>query len=130
MPLDTLALNPETWDLTTDAYGNWATVGDATGGASSPTGPAMRMAQDVATQCLSWAGEVYYDRSAGIMYPQLLGGEPNLPLLNAAYAQEALSVPLVAQAVANFTFQGGRSRLLGGAILTTDVNGVTGQVSL
>jgi hypothetical protein len=130
MALDTLALDPETWDLDVDAYGNWETFGDATGSGNDANGPAMRMAQDVATQCLSWLGEVYYDATQGILYPQLLGGAPNLALVNATFSQQALTVPLVVQAFANFTFTAGKARALTGTLLTTDVNGNVATVQL
>ena len=124
-PMDTLSLTPN-WDLDVDAYGNWATIGDATPG--DTTGPGMRLAQDVATRCLSWRGEVYYDATQGIRYEQILGQAPNLALIQSTFATEALKVPGCAQAIPNFTFTGGRARTLSGPLTVADFAGNGGQV--
>lgn len=127
--MDTLALNTTTWDLDVDAYGNWRTVGDATAQAQL-TGPGMRLAQDVATRCLSWAGEVYYDTTQGINYPAILGTYPNLTLLQAAFNREALKVPLCQTALADFTFQAGAKRKLSGTLTVSDIAQNAGAVQL
>lgn len=123
--MDTLALDFAAWDITTDAQGNWATVGDATP-QSDQTGPGMRLAQDVATRCLSWRGEVYYDATQGIRYETIMGEYPNLALLQNAYNTEGLKVPLCQTALANFTFTAGKSRTLTGTLTVADVNANTG----
>lgn len=125
--MDTLALDFAAWDITTDAQGNWATVGDATP-QSDQTGPGMRLAQDVATRCLSWRGEVYYDATQGIRYETIMGEYPNLALLQNAYNTEGLKVPLCQTALANFTFTAGKSRTLTGTLTVADVNANTGTV--
>lgn len=126
--MDTLALDYETWDLDVDSYGNWKTVGDATPGAL--TGPAIRLAQDVATRCLSWRGEVYYDAAIGIRYEQILGQAPNMALLQNAFTTEALKTPLCTQAIPNFTFTAGNVRGVTGALTVTDIAGNGAQVLL
>jgi hypothetical protein len=126
--MDTMALDYTTWDLTTDRFGNWATFGDATPG--NATGPGMRLAQDVATRCLSWLGEVYYDRTQGINYEQILGQAPNMALVQNAFATEALKVPGCAQAIPNFTFAAGAVRTVSGPLTVADFNGNGGQVLL
>lgn len=126
--MDSLALTPSTWDLDIDAYGNLATVGDATPGDS--TGSAYRMAQDVACRCLSWLGEVYYDTTQGIRYDQVLGLAPNLVLVQALYVNEALKVAPVAQAVANFAYAGGAQRRVTGPLVISDGSVTTGVVQL
>lgn len=123
--MDTLALTDD-WDLDVDAYGNWATVGDSTPATS--TGPGMRLAQDVATRCLSWRGEVYYDAGQGIRYELILGQAPNMALLQSTFASEALKVPGCAQAIPNFTFTAGKSRNVSGALTVADVAGNAGEV--
>jgi len=127
--MDTLALETTNWDITTDAQGNWATFGDATP-RSDLTGPGMRLAQDVATRCLAWRGEVYYDTTQGIRYETIMGEYPNLALLQNAYNTEGLKVPLCQTALADFTFTGGRERRLSGTITVADFNGNTGTVQL
>lgn len=123
--MDTLALTPD-WDITVDKYGNWMTVGDATPGAE--TGPGMRLAQDVATRCLSWRGEVYYDDTQGIRYDQILGQAPNMTLVQSTYTTEALKVPECAQALPNFTFTAGAKRVVTGALTVSDLRGNSGEV--
>lgn len=127
--MDTLALDHSTWDVTTDAFGNWATFGDATP-ASDQTGPGMRLAQDVATRCLSWLGEVYYDTTQGIRYQQIMGQYPNLALLQNSFNQEGLKVPLCQTALANFTFTAGSQRKLTGTLTVSDTNANAGSVQL
>ncbi|MFI2901358.1 hypothetical protein [Klebsiella aerogenes] len=123
--MDTLTLTAD-WDLDVDVAGNWATVGDSTPG--ELTGPGMRLAQDVATRCLSWRGEVYYDADQGIRYEQILGQAPNMALVQSTYATEALKVPGCAQAIPNFAFTAGRSRNVSGALTVADFSGNAGEV--
>lgn len=127
--MDTLLLDYGTWDLTLDAYGNVATVGDATPKRDS-TGPGMRLAQDVATRCLAWRGEVYFDTTQGIRYPTILGAPPNLSLVQNAFQTEALNVPSCAQAIADFTFAAGSSRKLTGTLNVTDSAGNAASVTV
>ena len=127
--MDTLALNPQNWDITTDALGNWATFGDATP-SSDQTGPGMRLAQDVATRCLAWLGEVYYDTTQGIRYEQIMGQTPNLALLQNSFNQEGLKVPGCQTALADFSFTNGRVRQLTGTLTVSDTNANTGSVQL
>lgn len=114
------------WDLDCDNYGNWQTVGTAAPG--DATGPGLRLAQDVATRCLSWRGEVYYDATQGIRYEQILGQAPNLTLVQSVYTTEALKVPECAQALPNFTFTAGAKRVVTGALTVSDVRGNSGEV--
>lgn len=127
---DTLALDTTLWDLDVDAAGNWRTVGDATGSGSSATGPGMRLAQDVATRCLAWRGEVYYDSTQGVPYANILGGPPNMAVVNNAYQTEAVKVPGCAQALANFVFTAGAARKITGQMAVTDVTGTGGIVTV
>jgi hypothetical protein len=127
--MDTLALSTDNWDLTTDAFGNLATVG--TGTPDSPlTGAGMRLAQGVASRIRAWRGEVYYDTTQGIDYPRYLGGPPNLALLQSVLSTEALLVPECATALANLTFTGGDTRAVGGTITLADTSGNGSQVTL
>lgn len=127
--MDTLLLDPTTWDLTLDVYGNMATVGDATP-ASAQTGPGMRLAQDVATRCRAWNGEVYFDTTQGVRYPLILGAAPNLSVVQSAFNTEALKVPLCETAISEFSLARGSSRELAGTITVADVNGNSGTITL
>lgn len=126
--MDTLALDTAAWDLSCDAYGNWRTVGDATP-QTDLTGPGMRLAQDVATQCLSWRGEVYYDTTQGVPYDTILGAAPNMTVVNDAFNREALKTAGCVQAVANFTFSS-KTRGVTGVLAVTDFAGNAGQVTV
>lgn len=127
--MDTCLLNTADWDFTLDAYGNLATCGDATPD-SVNTGPAYRMAQDVATQCLSWQGEVYYDDTVGLPYDTILGGPANLVLLSSLYQQEALTVYGVQQCVPDLSFEAGAVRTLTGSLLVANSSGAIATVQL
>jgi hypothetical protein len=131
--MDTMALDFALWDLDVDQYGNMATFGDATPG--ELTGPAMRMAQDTATQCLAFRGEVYYDTTQGVRYDQILGNVPNMVFITSEYQTQALNVPEVAQAVPSLTFvRGGpgapNARTVTGTIYVSDATGTAGVVNL
>ena len=125
--MDTLLLDTSTWDLTTDASGNLATVGDADRDATN--GSALRLAQDVATRVSSWRGEVYYDTTQGIPYDTILGEYPNLVVLQQLYSEEALNVPGCATALAQLTYDR-TGRLLGGTINVSDISGNPAVVTL
>jgi len=127
--MDTLALDLALWDLDVDERGNWRTVGSSTP-KSDQTGPGMRLAQDVATRCLSWRGEVYYDTTQGIRYEQIMGEAPNMALLQSAFNTEALKVPECRTALVDFTFVGSDKRTLSGNLTVADFNGATGTVQL
>lgn len=127
--MDTCLLDTASWDFTLDAFGNLATCGDSTAGVVN-TGPEYRMAQDVATQCLTWQGEVYYDDTIGIPYTSILGGPPSLVLISSLYEQEALTVFGVQQCVPDLSFEAGTERLLSGTLLVADSQGRIGTVQL
>lgn len=127
--MDTLALDVALWDLTTDVYGNLATVGDSTP-ASAQTGPGMRLAQDVATRVRAWNGEVYFDTSQGIRYPNILGAAPNMAVLQNAFNTEALLVPLCETAISDFAFAAGAKRQVTGTLNVSDVNGNSASITV
>lgn len=126
--MDTIALDPALWDFTVDLNGNLATFGDSTA-ASEATGPAMRMAQDAATQCLAFRGEVYYDATQGVRYDQILGRSPNMVFITSEFQAQALLAEGVAQAVPSLTYSSG-TRGITGAVYVTDASGVSGMVNL
>jgi hypothetical protein len=125
--MDTLALDPTLWDLTVDVYGNMATFGDATPGIT--TGPAIRMAQDAATQCLAFRGEVYYDTTQGVRYDQILGMVPNMVFITSEFQTQALLAEGVNQCVPALSFVRG-TRQLTGTIYVSDAAGTSGVISL
>ena len=88
--MNTLFLNPATWDLMVDAEGNIAM-------AEAP----YSTAQDVASACRLWSGEARYNITRGIPYENsILGKLPPMSLLASWYQKEVETVPEVAKAQA------------------------------
>ncbi len=128
MTLDSLRLDTATWDFDVDDLGNWATCGDATPSPATTTGPEYRMAQDVATRCMAWRGEVYYDTLQGVPYDALLGTY-NVPLLQSYLQTEALKVAPVTAAQATISLAA-NTRIVSGLMYVTDAQGNTAVVSI
>lgn len=124
---DTLALTTD-WDLDLDDRGDIRTVGDATN-LDVQTGPGMRMAQDVASRLRAWRGEVWFDTQQGIDYPRYLGLAPSVLELRTDCQNEALRVPLVATALADFTLTRG-TRTVGGTLTLSDLSGFAAEVAI
>ena len=78
--MDTMALDSGTWDLDLDPQGNLKTY---TGNNA--------IAQNVATACLVWRGEGYFDTTFGVPYRSILGEIPALSVLTAYLTQVALT---------------------------------------
>jgi hypothetical protein len=81
--MNTLLLNPNTWDFLIDANLNIAM-------ASEP----YSISQDVASACKTFAGEVYYDTTQGVPYfANFLGQPADIASLQIAYEAAAMTVP-------------------------------------
>lgn len=143
MAIDTLALTPA-WDLDLDDRGDIRTIGDGTGGTTEVlftgedvprrfttelTGPGMRLAQDVATRCMAWRGEVWFDTLQGIDYPRYLGLAPSILELRADFQSEALRVPLCATALADLDLNR-TGRTVAGTMFLSDLSGFAAEVAL
>lgn len=90
--MNTLALDPLTWDLTVDASGNIAVFES---GRPDPIG----LAQDAASAIRLFQGELWYDTTQGIPYfARVLGHAPPISLLKGYFTAAALTVPGVAKA--------------------------------
>lgn len=115
--MDTLLLDQTAWDLVLDSAGNIAM-------GSAP----YALAQDVASACRTFQGEVYYDNSRGVPYfPQVLGQLPPVSLLTALEEREALTVPGVVSARCILTkFE---HRQVSGQIQFIDETGAANAVS-
>jgi hypothetical protein len=80
--MQTLLLDPDTWDLTVDGHGNIA-VAD----------PALSLAQDAAAAIRLFRGELWYDIGPGVPYWEaILGKWPPVELMKAKFNEAALSV--------------------------------------
>ena len=106
----TLLLDRTAWDLVLDSNGNIAL-------ASEP----YSTAQDVASACMTFLGECWYDTTVGVPFWQILGQMPPLAFIRQQFENAAMSVPLVATAVC--TLNALQHRNLTGQINCTDVSG-------
>lgn len=108
-----MLLSQDTWDLCTDAAGNWAV-------ASAP----YAIAQDAASAIRTFQGEVYYNTTLGIPYfSAVLGHRPPAGLLKTLFVNAALTVPDTASAVCYLTL--GADRGLLGQVQIKTADGAT-----
>jgi hypothetical protein len=97
------------WDLDLDGYGNLATVSEN-----------AAIAQNVATTCLVWRGEYYWDTDFGVPYKNILGEQPPLSSVSAYLSECAKTVDSVETVSVELKKDTENIRLLKGNIL---VNG-------
>lgn len=115
--MNTLLLDQATWDLVADASGNIAV-------ASAP----YSIAQDVATACRLFKGELWFDKERGIPYfEQVLGVAPSPEIVREYLRQQALSVTGVV--AANVVITGYTDRSITGQIQVTDNQGAVQYVN-
>ena len=115
--MDTMIVASDTWDLITDAQGNWA-IG------SNP----YSEAQDVASAVKLFRGEAYFDVTQGIPYfGQIFGVRPNLQFVKSQIEAAALTVPGVVRALCLFASFDGRN--LTGQVQLIDEAGVQNNIS-
>lgn len=106
--MNTLFLNPNTWDCVLDAAGDIALA----------TNP-YSLAQDAASSIKTYLGEAYYDTLLGIPYDTLiLGKNPSLEFVRGQFIQAAMKVPEVIAARVFFTDF--TDRKLSGQVQITD----------
>lgn len=111
--MKTLLLDRTAWDLVVDASGNIAAAEDP-----------YAVAQDVATACKLFKGELWYGRTQGVPYwSSILGYRPPLSFVKAQLVRAALTVPRVVQArciIASFV-----GRQIAGQVQVIDEDGRT-----
>lgn len=111
--MDTLLLDIDLWDLVLDASGNLAVATDV-----------YSVAQDVASACRTFLGEVYYNTTDGVPYFQsILGQVPSASFIKSQLVTAASSVPGCNGPVVFLTGLAGRA--LTGQVQFTDSNGTT-----
>jgi hypothetical protein len=114
---NTLLLDNVAWDLVLDSNGNIALAS-----------PPYAVAQDVASACRLFLGELWYDTSQGISYwQQLLGQNPTSSQIAAALNSAALTVPGVATANTIITSSAGRE--ISGQVQFTTSDGTETSVN-
>lgn len=115
--MDTLLLNPTTWDLLIDAKGNIAM-------ASAP----YSLSQDIASAIKVFLGEAYYNHDLGIPYfESILGYAESASFLAVQFETAALTVPGIV--VAQLTGLDFQNRQLVGTLKATDAFGIAHNVT-
>jgi hypothetical protein len=115
--MDTLLLNPTSWDLLVDAKGNIAVASDP-----------YSISQDVASALKTFLGEVYYNTDLGVPYFQsILGYTESASFIAVQLENAALTVPGIV--LAQLTGLELKDRILTGTIKVTDENGITNNVT-
>ncbi|MGV7078503.1 hypothetical protein ACWA5Z_06815 [Testudinibacter sp. P80/BLE/0925] len=108
--MNTLFLNPESWDLMLDSDGNIALARDP-----------YAKAQDVGSAVKLFKGELYFNTEKGIPYfDETLGKKQSFALYQYRLEQAALTVPGVISAKSRI--MSGDNRNLIGEITITDKN--------
>jgi hypothetical protein len=109
--VNTLLLDQATWDLTVDSMGSIAVASDP-----------YSVAQDVATACRLFLGELWYDTTQGLPYFQrILGKLPPSIFIKQQLIAAARSAPEVAGA--KVFFNSFKNRALAGQIHLTLASG-------
>jgi len=113
--MDTILLQPVTWDFLIDSNGNIAISEDP-----------YSLAQDIASAIKLFQGELYYDTTQGIPYfEDILGQVPSAALIAASMEAAALTVPTVINAkLTELNYDPNTRQLIGSLEATTDA-GVT-----
>lgn len=119
-PYNTLLLDTSTWDLCLDASGNIAMAA-----------PPYALAQDVASACRTFLGEVYYDTSLGVDYlGQIFGQAPPAAIFQEQFVAAAETVPGVVSAICNIEAYDAVTRTVTAQVAFTDINHQTATVSI
>jgi len=115
---NTLLLDRTAWDLVLDNGGNIAMASDT-----------YSIAQDVASACRLFLGELWYNTNEGIPYFQkVLGKMPPVSLLTAQLEKAALTVPHVTAAQCVITSVSNRT--VSGTVAFKTDTGATGSATL
>lgn len=109
--MNTLLLNPKTWDLMVDVSRNIAVSKEP-----------YALAQDAASAVKLFLGEDYYDISRGVpFFGEILGHWPPVTLMKSHFIRAAKTVPGVVEAQSFiFSIEDRRPR---GQVQVTDKNG-------
>lgn len=127
--MDSLFLDPVTWDLTLDASGNIALCSAAAPEPTRTRRLAYAIAQNVACACRTFAGEVWYDTRLGVPYlPRILGRAPGTPppspqFIRAQLIAAGMTINDV-RSVRCFLSGIGIGRNLGGQLQITTADGI------
>jgi hypothetical protein len=116
--MQTLLLDLSGWDLLADARGNIAVASDP-----------YAKAQDVASACKTFLGELWFDVTKGVpWFEDILGQVPPRGMLESLMETAALTVPGVVQA--RCTIEAVEARRVTATLLFTDETGLQNRVTL
>ena len=111
--MNTLLLDPVTWDLTLDAFGNIAVASDP-----------LSVAQDASSAIRTFQRECWYNTTLGIpFFSTILGKRPPLSVIKAQLTAAAMTVPGAANAVCYIASIADRNVV--GQVQIADINGNT-----
>lgn len=115
----TLFLMPDTWDLALDVNGNIATATST-----------YQRAQDIASACRVFRGDIYFNQNDGIPYKEEILGKNKYPLglYQSELHKAAMSVDGVV--TANIKLNTLQNRVLTGSIEFTDIENNTASIQL
>ena len=100
------------WDLDLDGSNNLSVVNGT-----------EAIAQNIATACLVWRGEYYWNTNFGVPYRNILGQQPPLSSLSAYLSECALTVDSVERASIDLHKDKGNIRNVSGTITANgDIN--------
>ena len=100
------------WDLELDGSNNLSVVNGT-----------EAIAQNIATTCLVWRGEYYWNTNFGVPYKNILGQQPPLSSLSAYLSECALSVEDVENVSIDLRKDSGNIRNVAGTITANgDIN--------
>lgn len=109
--MNSLYLDPATWDLAVDVNGDVAVCSDP-----------YATAQSAANACRTFLGEVWYQTDVGVPYWQdILGHFPPLSVVKADLVAAAMTVQGVASAQVFITSV--ENRVIAGQVQVTSTNG-------
>ena len=109
--METMKLDYNNWDLDLDAQGNLATINND--GA---------IAQNVATACLVFKGEDFFDSNFGVPYKNVLGEMPALSLISEYMIETASTVDEVNNVDVQLKYLPKERRVGGTILINGDIN--------
>lgn len=109
--METMKLDYGNWDLDLDASGNLATINGNNA-----------IAQNVATACLVFKGEDYFNSDFGVPYKNVLGYLPSLSLISAYMAKTALTVDSVETVQPQLKYSTSDRKVGGTILINGDIN--------
>lgn len=116
--MNTLLLNPTSWDFLVDANGNIAMASDP-----------YSKSQDIASAIRTWLGEVYYNQNLGINWQNIIGHNPASSYVAAQLEAAALTVPGIVKAKTTELFYDRITRKITGTVEAIDTTGAALNVS-